>query len=542
MLLRRVIFVVLSFCLRAKTLDCIQGEGDIHSVANANHIFNTIHSSMRQWGSSLNHNGMSLFPAIVPQGTILHHGTSMPDAVTGMEWVAFERDHALQFAHLYLTPPPGPRIPGVKDAEEVYPDKNSLISFRNKQHILHAQRQTENSDPVWVLPGYLHSYSARKDLRLLYLDGSAAAKTDQGTLDLSDLLLLNNTQMIYLLEHDRAHRLCQIAAKDWDGRIDGFVRMEAGFEIIICSFAKSLRLVEALRVEDTDHGGTIGGETYVFHWLRAVAARYNGIGGSPPRVQLNYNTFLTAYAYPLDVFENGSTALPRLTAAPQSVLEDMRSDMKSIIFQPDSFDKITRSSCDWQAIADLIVQKYANPLQYLITSSEFSKSSTRLAQELNYMLRPFFDTLHRDATIETKRCAAEFMPFHFNPSDSHDCTGRLSERAIYTVSYRICSTLINALWSLDHPSSSSSSSTHSSEDIHTQHLTALRDLTSYLAWTEWKKCRGCSWNEICSIPMYPFGAAEDHERPRCRSVENLGELFGYWNDTIGDLRATESRH
>ena len=457
----------------------------------------------------------------------------MPDAVTGMEWVAFERDHALHFAHLYLTPTPGPRVPGVKNVEKVYPDKNSLISFRNKQHILHAQRQPRNSDPVWILPGYLHSYLARKDLRLLYLDGSAAATTNKGTLDVSDLLLLNNSQMMHLPEPDRARRLCQIAAKDWGGRIDGFIRMEAGFEIIICSFAKSLHFVEALRAEDIDHGGTISRKANVFHWLRAVAARYNGIGGSPPRVQLNYNTFLTAYAYPLDVFQNASTALPRLIAAPQSILEDMRSDMKSIILQSDSFDKITHSSCDWQAVADMIVQKYANPLQYLVTSSEFSKSSTRLAQELNYMLRPFFDTLHRDAAIETKRCAAEFMPLDFHSSDSHDYTGSLSGRAIYTVSYHICCTLINALWSLEHPSSSSSSSTAtlSSEDKHTHHLTTLRGLTSYLAWTEWKKCRGCSWNEICSIPMFPFGIAEDHERPRCRSVENFGELGDYWDDT-----------
>ena len=524
----RVLFVVLSFCLRAKTLDYIQGDRHFHPVASANHIFNTIHSSMRQWGSSLNHNGMSLFPAIVPQGTVLHHGTSVPDAVTGMEWVAFERDHALQFAHLYLSPAPLPPVRGGNNVEEVYPDKNSLISFRNKQHILHSQRQPWNSDPVWVLPGYLHSYSASKDLRLLYLDGSAAAKTNKGTLDVSDLLLLNDSQMIASLDHDRARRLCQIAAKDWGGRIDGFVRMEAGFEIIVCSFAESLRLVEALRVEDIDDGGTVTGGTDIFHWLRAVAARYNGIGGSPPRVQLNYNAFVTAYAYSLDVFQNGSTALPRLIAAPQNILEDMRSDLKSIIFQPESFDNITHSSCNWQAVADMIVQKYANPLQYLVTSSEFNKSSTRLAQELNHMLRPFFDTLHRDATIEAKRCAAEFMPLDFHSSDSHDCTGSLSERAIYTVSYRICSTLINVLWSLDHPSS-----THSGKDIEvpTQHLTSLRDLTSYLAWTEWKKCKGCSWNEICSIPMFPFGVARDHERPRCRSVENLGESTAYWDDT-----------
>ncbi len=525
-LLHRIVYVVLSFCSRTETLDRFQGDPHFHTVANANHIFNTIHSSMRQWGSSLNHNGMSLFPAIVPQGTILYHGTSMQDAVTGMEWVAFERDHALQFAHLYLTPTPGRPVRGVKNVEEVHPDKNSLIFLGNKQHVLHAQRQPYNSDPLWILPGYLHSYSARKDLRLLYLDGSAAAKTNKGTLDISDLLLLNDSQMMTFADHDRARRLCQIAAKDWGGRIDGFVRMETGFEIIICSFAKSLRLVEALRMEDIDDGGTITGRGDIFHWLRAAAARYDSIGGSPPRVQLNYNTFLTAYAYSLDVFQNGSTTLPRLVAAPQNILDDMRSDLKSIIFQSDSFDRITHSSCNWQAVADMIVQKYANPLQYLVTSSEFDKSSTRLAQELNYMLRPFVDTLHRDAAIETKRCAVEFMPPDFHSSDPHDHIDSLSEHAIYTVSSRICSTLINVLWSL-YPSSS----TRSGEDIPTRHLTFLRDLTSYLAWTEWKKCKGCSWGEICSIPMFPFGVAGDHERPRCRSVDSLGELSGYWGDT-----------
>lgn len=535
----RLVFV-LSLVLRAKTLECTQSDRHFHPVANANHIFNTIHSSMRQWGSSLNHNGMSLFPAIVPQGTILHHGTGMQGAVTGMEWVAFERDHALQFAHLYLKPPPGPRFPDMRNGEEVYPDKNRVVFLRNKQHSLHSQRQPPNDDPLWILPGYLHSYSARQDLRLLYLDGSAAAKSKKGTLDVSDLLILNDTQTRMSFDRDRARRLCQIVAKDWGSRIDGFIRMEAGFEIIICSFAKSLRLVETLRAQDYDEGGTITGRTDIFHWLRAVVARYDGIGGSPPRVQLNYNNFLTAYAYSLDVFQNDSTALPRLTAAPQDILEDMRSDLKSMLLQSHTFDKITHSSCNWQAVADMIVQKYASPLQYLATSSEFSQSRTRLAQELNYMIRPFINTLHRDAAVETERCAAEFMPSGFHSSDSHNCNGSLSERAIYTVSYRICSTLINALWSLDRPSSSPSS-THSSEEIPTQHLTTLQDLTSYLAWTEWKKCKGCSWNEICSIPMFPFGIAEDHERPRCRSVENIPESEEYWNDTPFE-RANERKH
>ena len=521
-----MVFVVLSLCWRAETLNRFQGDPHFIPVANANHIFNTIHSSLRQWGSSLNHNGMSLFPAIVPQGTILYHGTSIQDAVTEMEWVAFERDHAMQFAHLYLAPLPGPPLRYVKNAVEVHPDKETLILNENKKHILHAERQPRNSDRLWILPGYLHSYSAKKNLRLLYLDGSAAAKTNKGTLDVSDLLLLNDSQMMFFADPDRARRLCQTAAEDWDGRIDGFIRMEAGFEIIICSFADSLRLVEALRMEDIDDGGTRSGREDIFHWLRAAAARYDGIGGSPPRVQLNYNTFLTAYAYSLDLFQNGSTALPRLVAAPRNILEDMRCDIKSIILRSDSFDEITHRPYDWQAVADMIVQKYANPLQHLVTSSEFNKSSTRLAQELNYMLRPFFDTIHRDAETETKRCAAEFMPPYFRSSNPHDHIDGLSEHAIYTVSYRICSTLINALWSL-YPSSTSASA----EYIPTQQLASLQDLTSYLAWTEWKKCKGCSWDEICSIPMFPYGIAADHKRPRCRGVDSLGELTGYWDET-----------
>ncbi len=57
--------------------------------SNAPLIFNDIHSSMRQRGSSLNHNGMSLFPGRIPNNTHLYHGTHKPDAVKGMEWLAF---------------------------------------------------------------------------------------------------------------------------------------------------------------------------------------------------------------------------------------------------------------------------------------------------------------------------------------------------------------------------------------------------------------------------------------------------------------------
>src|SRR3954451_7330658 len=74
---------------------------------NTNHIFNAIHSSMRQWGSSLNHNGMSFFLATVPAGTRLYHGGSTRDPVIGPEWLAFEAEHALMFARPRRRPSKG---------------------------------------------------------------------------------------------------------------------------------------------------------------------------------------------------------------------------------------------------------------------------------------------------------------------------------------------------------------------------------------------------------------------------------------------------
>ncbi|KAJ8109866.1 hypothetical protein OPT61_g7148 [Boeremia exigua] len=79
-----------SFLMSAGSSDAV--------LSNANHIFNAIHSSMRQWGGSLNHNGMTMFLATVPEGTQLYHGTSSPDFVKGMQWLAFEPEHALIFA------------------------------------------------------------------------------------------------------------------------------------------------------------------------------------------------------------------------------------------------------------------------------------------------------------------------------------------------------------------------------------------------------------------------------------------------------------
>lgn len=130
-----------------------------------------------------------------------------------MEWLAFEIDYAEMF---------------------------TLGKF------CHSQSCRDNDDPNDPPlrpphhPGYVHVYETNRDLnKLLYIDGMSAAKSALGTLDSQDLLLLNSS-LDPFAECDRATRLC-----DWRRTfgIEGFIRMEAGFEIILCNFTGSLNLV-----------------------------------------------------------------------------------------------------------------------------------------------------------------------------------------------------------------------------------------------------------------------------------------------------------
>lgn len=160
--------------------------------ANSNLIFNSIHAAMRQWGSSVQHNGLSLFMATVPEGTLLYHGTPYSEPVTGMEWLAFEIEHSELFA-------------------------------RGMPVQLFSQQPRSP-------PGYLHVYRSNRPLRLLYFDGMSAADGDNGPCDTQDLVFLGIHKDNSSLQFSRAKELCQKGAQ-WG--IEGFVRMEAGFEVRI---------------------------------------------------------------------------------------------------------------------------------------------------------------------------------------------------------------------------------------------------------------------------------------------------------------------
>ncbi|KAJ5115788.1 hypothetical protein N7456_000136 [Penicillium angulare] len=473
------------------------------TTKNANHIFNVIHDSMRQWGSSLHHNGVSFFLAVVPAGTQLYHGTSLSTPVNGTEWLAFEPEHSLVFARPHRGPPPRRPDEG-EGGDGSWEGRHE--DLRRDRHDRRDDQSSKDEDAK----GYLHTYAAAKHLRLLYIDGMSAAKTDKGTLDSQDALLFDNTIDMNQAgkpggppgERERAIRACEMAQDDFAGRIDGILRMEAGFEIILCDFERDLVNVEIVEVashesgNDRDGNGRKGpggpggpGGPDSSGWARAVASRYTGIGGG--RVNLNYEHFVTAFSYDLDLFPEGSVH-PRLNHLDQSDLQRIRKDITSTLLTHDPRE----FSWNWQATTDMIVLRYSDELSYL--SSDKIETTEQLSKHINKLMAPFTDFRERNASAEADKCSSQFIPHTLK--DVRD----IAALAVHEVAHRVCSTLIEAAAEQDLVSAQK----------------GIKSLMAYLDWTTWKECRGCQDNEICAVPIWPMGSIEDYEQPQCRDASN----------------------
>ena len=495
-------------------------------VPNFHHIFNAIHSSMRQWGSSRNHNGMSFFLATVPRGTQFYHGTGTPSPVTVMEWLAFEPEHAMKFAIAFDPPlePPLKQSRNPGDGE----DSRAIAGLQSAKwlqahEIAHVfphyptQRSLgETNTHPWsrlqlnITPGWLHTYQTKEDLHLLYIDGMAAAKSAKGTLDSQDYLLLKDLPSRGgFWDRKRAIDLCSLAHNAWSDRIDGFIRMEHGFEIIMCSFAKSLDLVRATRArpwnQDSDEF-PLQNERDFISFLQAITARYHSIGGD--RVRLNYDRFVSAFAYDgLDLFESPE-AMPRLRNVSKALLDPVRVDIDKMILEDDPPGSLEMSS-RWQSIADEIVTRYANRLQTL-GSGKFS-TLAEFKLEIWRLFRPFIDFDARDEAAEVERCIFQSIP-PTPPGNGHGpSSGR---RIVRLVSEDICTTLY---------------ATTKMDKIETA-ISTVKALMARLSWTVWKECPTCASDEVCLTPIWPYGSAEDYEHPRCFNSTDLYRRHGYWYD------------
>lgn len=466
---------------------------DPHTYAP--YIFNAIHSSMRQWGSSLNHNGLTFFLATVPKDTEVYHGTHEKERVNGTEWLGFEVEHAFNFARPRRGGGGGPGGPGRgSPGRGGKGGPPSSQAGHGSQRAFNADqaKSTEQSSSH----GYLHTYSINRELRLLLLDGQSAAKSDLGTLDTQDVILRHNINAPPdddgkrhengpMDEYQRARDMCYLSQTQWNNRIDGFLRMEGGFEIILCDFASTLDVKSIKQVDEDNSAEDSKEERFVY--LEAVASRYDSIGGN--RVVVDYENFVSLFALPKYVKweKNGPLDLPRSTKKGEEI-EKILGLVKELVFEKDEKDK---KKIDWQAIVDLYITRYADRLDYMANNDD----AASLRAQLKGTMLPYIDYAHRNTSLEIQRCTGQYLPPKHIES--------VASQAVTDVVAQLCSSL--------HSAYTSATSNH-----HSKASATLKDLKKYLAWTTWKKCQpSCGSHSVCQLPIWPGGSIEDFLQPQC---------------------------
>ncbi|KAJ4480252.1 hypothetical protein J3R30DRAFT_2600952 [Lentinula aciculospora] len=169
-------------------------------------VFETVNSFMQHWPNTRYRNGHSIVPAVVPPGTVLYHGRRDANTPTSPEWLATDPEHSYMFC-----------------------------------------RGQSVESGCWQL-----TVTTVRPLKLLYFDGSAAAKMPDGAMDSQDILAYGKVvPEKYRGERERINNLCEWAK---DLNVDGFVRMEMDFEIMLCDFTQGV-IVEAINLRARARGG-----------------------------------------------------------------------------------------------------------------------------------------------------------------------------------------------------------------------------------------------------------------------------------------------
>ncbi|KAL2880570.1 hypothetical protein SGCOL_003941 [Colletotrichum sp. CLE4] len=468
---------------------------------------------MRQWGSSFHHNGLGLIPATVPKGTLMYHGTRANTTPDSFEWLAFEMEHSEGFARSSRggrgSPPPrppgkgkGPGGPpgngggggppkGPHDSEPIL-----MMGEEEYQRPIRADDDDDDDDNDRRKPpprgpggpgggdgkpvrGYFHTYRAKRDLKLLYLDGMAAGKTGMGTLDTQDFLLRGLEEAPGFGEWDRAAEVCEVV-KAWG--LDGVIRMEIGFEAIYCDFHDGLALESVLRRPWSDVPEA-GSGIDMFEWARAVGQRHGdrietladegaveGDEGFVAQVLTVTNTFVD---YPRDA-------------------DDFAVNVKEEE-EEDGYVREARERCVKHFLMPATVWKAEwtpeDGMMYVAVETVVQRLCGDLFDVRGLVLRAMPALTSAFSEAEVRRVVDE--------SDGDD--DKKLEGAV------------------------------------TKGRKVVQSLKEDLGWSTWKKCRpGCGVGEICFIAMWPFGLKEDHFHPSCQNRSSLarrggrGAEKGYW--------------
>jgi hypothetical protein len=341
----------------------------------------------------------------------------------------------------------------------------------------------------------------------------------------------------------RAVDLCRFAK---EFRADGIVRMEMGFEMIFCDFSNGLELISAVR-QPLLKERSISNFLTLYEWARASAMRYDDIGGR--RIRLDFSTMASAWFYPLN-FSNANPErpdLPRLVGISSEDREAIQGHINRT-----AMAKLA-PGVNWQeSVVDMVVERFSDRIATLTRedcgAEEFI---SQVVVETNFFIPAPVQGGDISALTDSdgltseaiERCAAYHLrPATFRRKEWTEEDG-LIHTTVSTVTKTICDAffearnliaMANSLLTV-HPRLASKVSDETVRTAVADGKAILKGLANKLQWTTWRKCKGCGVDEVCFVPMFPFGTRDDYFSPRCLGWAELGaaenggfEREGYW--------------
>ncbi|KAI9435512.1 hypothetical protein H4582DRAFT_2079616 [Lactarius indigo] len=305
-------------------------------------IFNSVSGLLHRWPNTLRRNGHSIVPATIPRGTILYHGRTDNRIPNEPDWLAFDFEHAYLFSRG---------------------------------------------------PSYVISLQAKRDLLLVYFDGSSAAKMKDGPMDAQDVILWGRPRPDKHSEQERIKSLC-----DW-GRafgLDGFVRMEFHFEVMICDVLDPMEVVTFLDLLPKNQtsrprrppgflplperpipflsppsskppsgwrGSLLSG--YRSFLEAYLAGGWHDRAPGETRVHLDYSGLVTFYDPSLTSLVQSRYGKDRLHIRLEGISildsEQVRAELQTVLTRKQDGG----SGVDWSSIIRVVTERYADRLEYL---------------------------------------------------------------------------------------------------------------------------------------------------------------------------------
>ncbi|CDO51504.1 similar to Saccharomyces cerevisiae YOR389W Putative protein of unknown function [Geotrichum candidum] len=342
-------------------------------------IFNAVHNTMRILGNSVARNGFSFVSGHVPVGTFLYHGKTgaEPPAPGTMEWLAFDAEYSMVMLG-------GP------------------FRSNNDSHFL--------------------TYVTTAPLKILNVDGASASLFPIGTMD-SQGFVLDQPKPDWerFTEYERAELLCEFG-KHSD--VDGYVRLNTGFELILCDFGnpkvKLISNVDAITEYDDgfvsdDDNHNKSSMTQNLHKLLesrldpstlesqqetkysgAINSQEEGPGRRPghppwrrtpkqarnsndnqwawvksgvyhyngdPRIVPDFRGFVSLYGRPEYYNLTGPVYTHRLLDAPPALRDEVRADLTAVLSVEQKY--MDSNGVNWQTVTDDISGRFAPTLLVL---------------------------------------------------------------------------------------------------------------------------------------------------------------------------------